>query len=58
MVVVTAEKERAVAVDAETDTYLVSNINGSPLAKDNNGYVAEFWWGLAAPAKTPAARAP
>lgn len=32
----------SVLYDAGTDTYLVSNINGSPLAKDNNGYVAEF----------------
>lgn len=32
----------SVLYDAETDTYLVSNINGSPLDKDNNGYVAEL----------------
>ena len=28
--------------DAETDTYLVSNINGAPLDKDNNGYITEL----------------
>jgi len=32
----------SVFYDAETDTYLVSNINGQPLAKDNNGYVSEL----------------
>lgn len=32
----------SVLYDAERDTYLVSNINGSPLAKDNNGYIAEL----------------
>lgn len=32
----------SVLYDAETDTYLVSNINGAPLDKDNNGYVAEL----------------
>jgi sugar lactone lactonase YvrE len=32
----------SILYDAETDTFLVSNINGSPLAKDNNGYVSEF----------------
>ncbi len=32
----------SVMYDAETDTYLVSNINGNPLDKDNNGYIAEF----------------
>jgi sugar lactone lactonase YvrE len=32
----------SVLYDAETDTYLVSNINGSPLAKDNNGYISEL----------------
>lgn len=32
----------SVLYDAETDTYLVSNINGNPLDKDNNGYIAEF----------------
>ena len=32
----------SVLYDAETDTYLVSNINGSPLDKDNNGYIAEL----------------
>lgn len=32
----------SVLYDAETDTYLVSNINGSPFGKDNNGYVAEL----------------
>ena len=30
----------SVLYDAENDVYLVSNINGSPLAKDNNGYIA------------------
>lgn len=32
----------SVLYDAETDTYLVSNINGSPLDKDNNGYITEL----------------
>lgn len=32
----------SVLYDAETDTYLVSNINGPPLAKDNNGYISEL----------------
>jgi sugar lactone lactonase YvrE len=32
----------SVLYDAETDTYLVSNINGAPTDKDNNGYIAEF----------------
>jgi hypothetical protein len=32
----------SVFYDAETDTYLVSNINGTPFAKDNNGYIAEL----------------
>lgn len=31
----------SVLYDAETDTYLVSNINGSPVAKDNNGFISE-----------------
>lgn len=31
----------SVLYDAETDTYLVSNINGQPLDKDNNGYISE-----------------
>lgn len=31
----------SVLYDAETDTYLVSNINGAPLQKDNNGYITE-----------------
>ena len=30
----------SVLYDAESDVYLVSNINGSPLAKDNNGFIA------------------
>jgi sugar lactone lactonase YvrE len=30
----------SVFYDAENDVYLVSNINGAPLAKDNNGYIA------------------
>lgn len=32
----------SVFYDAQTDTYLVSNINGAPLDKDNNGYIAEL----------------
>jgi sugar lactone lactonase YvrE len=32
----------SVLYDAQTDTYLVSNINGSPLDKDNNGYITEL----------------
>jgi sugar lactone lactonase YvrE len=32
----------SVLYDAESDTYLVSNINGSPFGKDNNGYVTEL----------------
>jgi sugar lactone lactonase YvrE len=32
----------SVLYDAETDTYLVSSINGSPRAKDNNGYLSEL----------------
>ncbi len=32
----------SVLYDAETDTYLVSNINGAPLDKDNNGFIAEL----------------
>lgn len=32
----------SVLYDGDTDTYLVSNINGAPLAKDNNGFIAEF----------------
>lgn len=32
----------SVLYDAETDTYLVSNINGTPLEKDNNGYITEL----------------
>ncbi len=32
----------SVFYDAQTDTYLVSNINGAPLAKDNNGFIAEL----------------
>jgi sugar lactone lactonase YvrE len=32
----------SVFYDAETDTYLVSNINGAPTDKDNNGYIAEL----------------
>ncbi len=30
----------SVLYDEKNDEYLVSNINGSPLAKDNNGYIA------------------
>lgn len=33
---------RDARVGAETDTYLVSNINGAPLEKDNNGFIAEL----------------
>jgi sugar lactone lactonase YvrE len=32
----------SVLYDPESDTYLVANINGSPLAKDNNGYITEL----------------
>ncbi len=32
----------SVLYDDKTDTYLVSNINGSPLDKDNNGYITEL----------------
>jgi sugar lactone lactonase YvrE len=32
----------SVLYDAETDTYLVSNINGAPTDKDNNGFIAEL----------------
>lgn len=32
----------SVLYDAETDTYLFGNINGSPLAKDNNGFITEI----------------
>ncbi|MFZ5446497.1 MAG: SMP-30/gluconolactonase/LRE family protein [Myxococcota bacterium] len=32
----------SVLYDAETDTYLVSNINGAPLDKDNNGFIAQL----------------
>lgn len=32
----------SVLYDATSDTYLVSNINGKPLDKDNNGYIAEL----------------
>jgi len=32
----------SVLYDADTDTYLVSNINGAPTEKDNNGYIAEL----------------
>jgi len=32
----------SVFYDAQTDTYLVSNIFGAPLDKDNNGYVTEL----------------
>lgn len=35
----------SVLYDADTDTYLVGNINGSPLAKDGNGDVSEFTTG-------------
>jgi hypothetical protein len=31
----------SVLYDADTDTYLVSNINGVPPAKDNNGFISE-----------------
>jgi sugar lactone lactonase YvrE len=32
----------SVLYDAESDTYLVSNINGSPTDRDNNGYITEL----------------
>ena len=32
----------SVLYDAASDSYLVSNINGAPLDKDNNGYIAEL----------------
>lgn len=32
----------SVLYDAQTDTYLVSNINGAPLDKDNNGFITEL----------------
>lgn len=32
----------SVLYDATSDSYLVSNINGSPLDKDNNGYITEL----------------
>jgi hypothetical protein len=32
----------SVLYDAAADVYLVSNINGSPLEKDNNGYISIF----------------
>lgn len=32
----------SVLYDAETDSYLVSNINGTPLEKDNNGFITEL----------------
>lgn len=32
----------SVLYDSQTDTYLVSNINGAPLDKDNNGFIAEL----------------
>ena len=31
----------SVFYDADSDTYLVSNVNGDPSAKDNNGFIAE-----------------
>ncbi|GGJ49580.1 SMP-30/gluconolactonase/LRE family protein [Deinococcus roseus] len=31
----------SVLYDAKTDLYLVSNINGDPFAKDNNGFIAQ-----------------
>ncbi len=31
----------SIVYDADTDTYLVSNINGQPTAKDNNGFISE-----------------
>jgi hypothetical protein len=33
----------AVCVDPATDVVFVSNVNGGPFAKDNNGYVSEFF---------------
>jgi len=32
----------AVEYDAETDTYLVANINGSPFEKDDNGFISKI----------------
>lgn len=32
----------SVLYDVESDTYLVSNINGSPLAVDNNGFISRI----------------
>jgi sugar lactone lactonase YvrE len=32
----------SVFFDPATDTYLVTNINGAPLAKDNNGFISEL----------------
>lgn len=32
----------SVLYDAENDRYLVSNINGSPVAADNNGFISEL----------------
>lgn len=32
----------SVLYDAQSDTYLVSNINGAPLDKDNNGFITEL----------------
>lgn len=32
----------SVLYDAQSDTYLVSNIDGSPLNKDNNGFISEL----------------
>lgn len=32
----------SVLYDAASDTYLVSNINGSPLEKDNNGFISKL----------------
>jgi sugar lactone lactonase YvrE len=32
----------SVLYDATSDTYLVSNINGKPTDKDNNGFISEF----------------
>jgi sugar lactone lactonase YvrE len=35
-------RPESVLYDAENDRYLVSNINGSPFDKDNNGFISEL----------------
>src|SRR5690242_3865752 len=36
----TVKTPESVLYDPMADVYLVSNINGDPLAKDNNGYIS------------------